>query len=193
MKALLTIVGIVILFAVGAAAFVWTGMFNIAATEPHWEITSELIGIVRDRSIAVHSQAVSLPPFDEKKLLPKGVEHYHEMCRICHGAPGQPPELFAQGLYPGPANLLSGDVQAEWSDRELFWIIENGLKMTGMPAFGPTHERDELQGMVAFLRRLPKLSPEEYAELVRKAGGGERTGANGHVHGVSENEHHHGP
>jgi hypothetical protein len=170
MKTMLTILAVGILLAAGAAVFVWTGGFNIAATDPHWDITLQMIEVVRDRSIAVHSRSVSLPPFDESKLLRTGAGAFQEMCRDCHGAPGQPSEAFAQGLYPAPANLLSGEVQAEWSDKELFWIVQNGLKMTGMPAFGSTLEKEELMGAVALLRRLPKLGPGEYAALTQKAG-----------------------
>ena len=191
MRALLTILAIGVLLAAGAAVFVWPGGFNVAATDPHWDITLAMIEVVRDRSIAVHSRSVSLPPFDESKLLRTGAGGFHEMCKDCHGAPGQPSEAFAQGLYPAPANLLSGEVQAEWSNNELFWIVENGLKMTGMPAFGSTLEKEELLGVVAFLRRLPKLSPEEYGALAQKAGSGEgavehhpggETGADSHHH-----------
>lgn len=56
------------------------------------------------------------------------------------------------------------------NEAQLYWIIKNGIKMTGMAAFGPTHNEDELWGIVAFLRRLPKLKPEEYRSMVKAAG-----------------------
>jgi len=67
------------------------------------------------------------------------------------------------------------DVQRDLSDAELFWIVKNGLKMTGMPSFGKTHTEEQIWGIVAFLRHLPTLSPEEHAAMVKaqKAGGSE--------------------
>jgi mono/diheme cytochrome c family protein len=68
-------------------------------------------------------------------------------------------------------------VQRDLSDAELFWIVKNGLKMTGMPSFGKTHTEKQIWGIVAFLRRLPNLSPEEYAAMVKpEAEGGQKGG-----------------
>lgn len=67
------------------------------------------------------------------------------------------------------------------NDAELYWIIENGIKMTGMPAFGPTHSKDELWGIVAFVRHLPSMSPKEYQTMV-KAAGFKEEGAEDHHH-----------
>ena len=51
------------------------------------------------------------------------------------------------------------------TDGELFWIVQNGIRMTGMPAFGPTHKDEEIWKIVAFLRHLPALTPEEEKAL----------------------------
>jgi mono/diheme cytochrome c family protein len=56
--------------------------------------------------------------------------------------------------------------EGEWSDAELFWIVKNGIKMTGMPAFGPTHGDEDLWAIVAIMKELPELSEEAYAERV---------------------------
>ena len=81
------------------------------------------------------------------------------------------------GFYHEPPDLSKGI--DEWSPAELFWIIKNGIKMSAMPAFGPTHKDEELWAIVAFLRRLPNLSPDEYKEM-EKAAQGKR-----HEHGES--------
>ncbi len=67
------------------------------------------------------------------------------------------------------------------TDAEAFWVLKSGIKMTGMPAFGPTHDDDELWGIVGFWRRLPAMKPEQYKELIESAG----------VKAEKE-EHHHG-
>jgi len=126
------------------------------------------------------------------------------MCFGCHGAPGHELSEIAQGLNPKPPKLDAEDVQAG-SDAELYWVVKNGLRMTGMPAFGPTHEDKELWSIVAFLRRLPKLKPQEYDAMVEAAGlqKGEEEHEHHHAHepGLGEeeegtqppHEHEHGP
>lgn len=162
MRTFLLVVVVLILLA-GA---LWTGfLFNVSARVPHWAAVREAIEIVRDRSIVAHSGSVTIPPLDDPKYVREGGSGYEAMCRACHGAPGFAAEVFAKGLYPWPADLLSGGVQKEWKDNQLFWIVDNGLKMTGMPAFGATHDREDLLGIVAFLKRLPGMSTEEYQLL----------------------------
>jgi mono/diheme cytochrome c family protein len=88
----------------------------------------------------------------------------------------------ARGLLPEPPELAV--VAEEWSVAELFWITKHGIRMTGMPAFGPTHSDAELWEVVAFLRVLPALTPEAYRALLGPAADG---GHDGHGH-----EHSHG-
>ena len=173
-----TVIAIALAAAAVAAAlcaFVWFGGFNISAVDPHWEVTRKLIEIARDRSIEVRSGDVSLPPLslDDPALLKSGAAEYHRMCKACHAAPGYREEIFSQGLYPAPADLMSGQVQAQWNDGALFWIVCNGLKMTGMPSFCVTHDKEELYGVVVLLRRLPGMKAEEYRSLVEDPGTGE--------------------
>jgi len=168
------------LVGAGVVGFIWSGTYNVAANDPHWEITFKVLEQVRDRSIAAHSKGIVTPPLNDPKLVHEAFEHFHGMCRACHGAPGAPRNEFAMGLYPSPPDLASEDVQKELKDEELFWIIENGLKMTGMPSFGYTHENRELWGIVAFLRQLAHLSPEQYQSMVE---GSERHEGEHHHHG----------
>jgi hypothetical protein len=91
-------------------------------------------------------------------------------CRLCHGAPGFTENEFAKGLYPRPPNLASGSVQQETGDAQLFWIIKNGLKMTGMPAFGPTHTNEELWDIAGLVKIIPGIKPEEYRHSLTELG-----------------------
>ena len=161
---------------VGGAAFVLSGIYNVAADVPHWSVTFWLLEAVRDRSIEVHSKGIAVPPLNDKGLVQAGFPHFHEMCLFCHGGPGYPREEFAEGMYPNPPSLSSHEVQRENEDRELFWIVKNGLKMTGMPSFGKTHTDKQIWGIVAFVRSLPSLDPQTYKQMVERlsqsAGGG---------------------
>jgi mono/diheme cytochrome c family protein len=157
------------LLIAAVAAFVWSGSYNIAASVPHWKITHWFLEKVRERSITSHSKGITVPSLNNPKLVETGFKNYHEMCRLCHGAPGYSRTEIAKGLYPGPPELTKRDEERP-SDAKVYWVIKNGIKMTGMPAFGPTHSEDELLGIVAFLKRLPNLKPEEYRSLVKAAG-----------------------
>jgi mono/diheme cytochrome c family protein len=167
MKAFLLLVAAAL---VAIAAALWTGIFNVSALVPHWGITSEIIEFARDRSVEVHSRDVRIPSLDDPKLAARGASQYHETCRICHGAPGVAAEVIAQGLYPAPADLLSGESQKELGDKQLFWIIENGLKMTGMPAFGTTYQKNELIEIAAFVKHLPAMTPQQYRAATSNSG-----------------------
>ncbi len=166
----MNVVLFIVAVLIALAGALWSGVYNVSALSPHWDATRQLIEIARDRSIIMHSSNIRVPPLDDPKLAAKGSTVYQDICRDCHGAPGQPSESFAQGLYPAPANLLSGDVQKEWKDNQLFWIIDNGLKMTGMPAFGPNNDRETLLGIVAFVNRLPGMTPEQFKAITGGSG-----------------------
>ena len=169
MKAfLIVVVAVFFLGVAGAGLFVWSGVYDIGATEPHWTVTEWFIGEARDRSIAAHSSDLRLPSPEGQRHVGAGISHYDGMCRFCHGAPGLAPYEFAKGLYPFPPPLMSEHVQ-ERADAELYWIVENGLKMTGMPAFGPTHKKVDLLGILALVRLLPDLSPQAYAIMLRSS------------------------
>jgi hypothetical protein len=161
--ALLVIFGCVL---VAGAVFVWSGTYNVAADVPHWKLTFLLLEAVRERSIAVHSEGIKVPSLNNEGLVDASLPLFHDMCRLCDGAPGYQREEFAQGLYPNPPVLSSHEVQRENGDRALYWIVKNGLKMTGMPSFGKTHSEKRLWGIVAFLRRLPSLDPTTYKGMV---------------------------
>jgi mono/diheme cytochrome c family protein len=161
---------------VGGGALVLSGAYNVAADVPHWRVTLLLLEAVKDRSIAVHSKGITVPPLNEESLVHEGFLHFHETCRFCHGGPGYPKEEFAEGLYPQPPSLNSPDLQRELGDRELYWIVKNGLKMTGMPAFGEIHPEEQLWGIVAFLRRLPSLDERTYEQMVETISGGSARG-----------------
>ena len=165
------IVTVVVVIILGGAILVWSGIYNVAADVPHYRLTFWLLDEARECSVAFHSKGIVPPSLKGQKLVAVGFPHYHEMCRLCHGAPGLPRLEFAEGLYPSPPSLVSDDVQRDLGNGELFWIVKNGLKMTGMPSFGKTHTEEQLWGIVAFLRRLPDLTPEEYGTMANNAMG----------------------
>ena len=108
------------------------------------------------------------------------------MCVTCHGAPGREPSEIGQGLNPKPPKLDTAEVQA-YSDAELYWIIAHGIRMTGMPAFGPTHEERTLWSLVAFLRKLPGMNAQQYAAMVEATSDHHPTETHTHTHSHTPN------
>jgi mono/diheme cytochrome c family protein len=157
------IAGFVLVLILGALVFISTGAYNVAATTPHNALTRWLMNTAQQRSVAVRADEVSAQPPIDSSMVRRGAEEYREMCVACHGAPGVERGTLGKGINPKPPDLAKES--AEWSDRELFWITKHGIKMAGMPAFGVTHSDEELWGIVAFLRRLESMSPDEYQRL----------------------------
>lgn len=166
---------------VAAVAFAVSGLYNVSARVPHLTPTTLLLEAVRERSIARYSNKIELPAPGDPAAAMVGAVHFDATCRKCHGAPGQPQEEFAQGLYPKPP-LLTASAK-ELSRKEIFWVIDNGLKMTGMPAFGVNHERAEIIGMTAFIEKLPDFDDQGYAQFVNQAKA--QAGGEEHHHGAS--------
>jgi mono/diheme cytochrome c family protein len=173
MRSFKVMIILIVLAAIGGGVFIWSGTYNVAANVPHWDITHQVLEQVRERSVAKHSKGIAVPPLQDRKLKEVGFREFHEMCVRCHGAPGVVREGFAMGMYPAPPDLASGNLFREMGPAEIFWVIKNGLKMTGMPAFGVNHEDDELWGIVAFLEGLPKMTPQEYTSMAEAFGGSE--------------------
>jgi len=111
MKSILIGIVVILVLMAGAAAFIWSGAYNVSARVPHLGITLWLLEKVRDQSIAAHSKGISVPSLKDGGYIELGLHHFHPMCRLCHGAPGYPREEFAQGLYPSPPLLASNRVQ----------------------------------------------------------------------------------
>jgi mono/diheme cytochrome c family protein len=153
----------------GITAYVFSGFYNISAMVPHWSITFDILEEARDQSISYHSKGIVAPSLKDPKMEDAGFHHFQDTCRLCHGAPGIGPSEFAQGLYPSPPDLASSDLHREMNDSKIFWIIKNGLKMTGMPSFGVTHSDQEIWDIVAFIDRLSTLQPDQYKAIVKEA------------------------
>ena len=96
----------------------------------------------------------------------KALQHYADHCAACHANDGSGDTEIGRGLYPRVSDMRAPETQS-LSDGELFSIIEHGIRLTGMPAWGtgtPESERDSW-GLVHFIRRLPKLSSDDIERI----------------------------
>lgn len=168
---LLGIATVIVLIIIGGAIFIWSGVYNVAADVPHWKITYFLLQEARNRSVSYHSRDIKAAYPEGKVSLETGFHHFHEMCRLCHGAPGFKRTEFAEGLYPSPPGLNTGKIQHELSQAKLLWLVRHGLKMTGMPSFDKTHTDEQIRDIVAFVEKLPDMTAGKYMEMVRSEEG----------------------
>jgi mono/diheme cytochrome c family protein len=153
-----------VVFLLGAAAVIYAGLYDVAATTPYWSATSWLLEVARTRSVKAQAAGIVVPPglTDPAKVI-IGVEHYAAHCAVCHGAPGVPKGDIARGLNPSPPDLAKS--AQLYSPAELFWIVKHGIKMTAMPSWSD-HSDEELWATVGFLEKLVGMSEQDYAKLV---------------------------
>jgi mono/diheme cytochrome c family protein len=161
-KQVIIISAVIVAVIAFPAAFISLGAYNFAADAPHTQLVVDLIDYARDRSVEERARDVTVPSLEDPKMIAAGAGHYAEMCTGCHLAPGMADNEMRPGMYPKPPALAT---MAAEDPAERFWIIKHGLKMSGMPAWGVTHSDDEIWAIVAFLQKLPSLSPEQYRAM----------------------------
>ena len=157
-----------VLALTAAVIFVWSGVYNIAANEKHWEITGLLLEIVRERSIEARIDDIVAPPLVEQKLIARGAINYEEMCAQCHLSPGIESSELYEGLYPQPPIFHKRD-NATHEPEEMFWVVKNGIKLTAMPAWEKSHSDEQIWELVAFILAIEKMSPEDYMNITKTA------------------------
>ena len=172
MKYLIGAASVLVILLVGSLIFIYSGLYNMSATVHHNKITLWMINTLRDNSIKHYANDTSIKPpnLSDSSLILKGYTHYSRMCAGCHGAPGRDQgELAQKGFYPHPPPLVR--TAKEFTPQQLFWITKYGLKMTAMPAFGPTHSDDKIWTIVAFVQKLPYMTKEQYLFLANETKG----------------------
>lgn len=157
------------------AAFIGSGVYNVAADDPHWSITHWALDTMRDRSVRVRSTDLEVPALGDEQLIRGGAGNYDSMCATCHLSPGAADTELSLGLYPVPP---AWSVLGATDPRDAFWVIKHGIKMSGMPAWGKSMDDAYVWGMVAFLQQLPGMTAEQYKVLVASSPG--------HSHGGGE-------
>lgn len=165
-------IGALLLAAGMAVGFIFIGLYPIAANEPHSVAIGWVLTALQENSVRVHASLDDreMPDLNDPSLQALGAIVYAEHCAVCHGAPGVERAILGRGLNPDPPRLAT-EVR-DWSDDQLYWIVANGLKMAGMPAFQPGLSDEQVWSTVAFMRALPNLTPEDYREALAAAPSG---------------------
>ena len=169
----LTVVVAIVLIALGAASILHNGL------SAHANPTALEIMLARNaRHLAIPARARKMqnPVAETQENLRDDRLHFADHCAVCHANDGSGDTMIGRNLYPKPPDLRKEETQ-KLADGELFWIIENGVRFTGMPAFGGEHgSQQDSWKLVRFIRHLPHLSDEERMEMERynPKGPGER-------------------
>ena len=190
--AVLTVLLTLVVLIIGGLIFMYAGAYNVAATDGHTALARWALNTGQVRSVAVRAEEVPDPPPVDSSMIGHGFDHYRAMCVVCHGAPGVDRGEFGKGLTPTPPAL--SEVAGEWNPKELFWITKHGIKLAGMPAFGPTHSDEEIWGIVAFLEELEGMTAQEYAQWEARfapAPGDTAAASSGHSHTPGAPAHSH--
>ena len=180
------------LLAVGAGAFVYSGLYNIGADDHHTKPVFTVLQTLRNRSIHLRSADLTVPNLEDPQLILKGAGQYAAMCTECHLKPGMNNSELRPGLYPQPPNLS----QVRIDPKVAFWAIKHGIKMSAMPAWGGSHDDPTIWSMVAFLQKLPGMTPAQYKDIVARAPPDDDMdmgeGGHSHSHGGDADEATHG-
>jgi mono/diheme cytochrome c family protein len=164
-----TLVLLIVALAGGAGLTYWyvqrAAPFSARGVPTRLE--SEVALRLRHLSIPAADRARANPLPANAENLREGLEHFADHCAVCHGNSGAGDTAIGRGLYPKPPILRDARTQS-LSDGELFAIIQNGIRFTGMPAFGGEggdHDVQDSWRLVQFIRHLPKITDKELAEM----------------------------
>lgn len=181
--------GALALFLLGnviALVVVLSGAYNIAATNPHTALGEWAFDTAFVKSVQGQAGDIAAPGLTPA-MVDAGAPEYKAMCAQCHGGVGESRAYWAEGMRPRPPALA--ETAGKWSAAEVFWLVKHGAKMTGMPAFGPTHDDATIWNIAAFVKALPAMPAERYAAYTSEHGGGAEAAENGHSHAAGTPPH----
>lgn len=190
----LMVLFLLVIFAGAAYLAVAFRRHGFSAREKPWQLEEFFARQARRFATPAGAREPKKPYPLTPESLTSAREHWVAHCSSCHGLDGSGNTTIGRNLYPKTPDMRGAATQ-KLSDGELFYIITNGIRFTGMPAWGDEHTPEETSQLVSFVRRLPHLSSEELREMERLASGrqeGQRpSAAKPHVHGAGGRPHKH--
>jgi cytochrome c len=153
-------IAIVVLVPLGAYTFIKSGIYDVGAARPHTKLTEWMTHETMIHSVRRHSANVQAPASFTRAQILAGFCQYETHCVACHGASAIARQRWVDGQEPAPPYLL--DVSQRFDRAGLFWIVDHGIKMTGMPAWRGTMSEQQIWDTVAFLEAMPKMNSQDY-------------------------------
>jgi len=159
------IIGLAVILAILIVLFINSGIYDVAATYPDSAPVAWVLSNTMDHSVERHARGIKVPALDDPAMIQAGLRRYKENCVMCHGAPGVRVGEVGRGLNPKPPRLT--ETAGDWKRNELFWITKHGIRMSGMPAWGVTNSDNDIWAIIAFVQKLPSMTPSEYQTFGR--------------------------
>ena len=162
LKFLASIGVLAILGAIVVGIYFLGGYYSVAGTAPDPSLVAWALAQVRTASIERHAKDNPPLSLNDPAIVQAGAHAFSERgCVNCHGGPGVKWAKFSEGLHPDPPDLK--EIANERTPPQLFWVIKNGINMTGMPSFGAIEvSDDEIWTIVAFVKKLPSVSDDDF-------------------------------
>jgi mono/diheme cytochrome c family protein len=156
--------------AAGAAALLYSGIYNVAATSEHTRLVYFALEDGMRASVRRRVEDMRVPADLDEAALLQGAHCFHTNCVQCHGAPGVAPASFSKGLLPTAKNLTQ--TARDWPIEHVYWTTRHGIRMTAMPAWEYRLGDRELWSIAAFVdRELPYLTAQQYQDRITAAAG----------------------
>jgi mono/diheme cytochrome c family protein len=167
-------VATVVAMSVFALGFAGLGFVPVSADAKPGAIEEWLADFAREAAIERAAPAGGSPVAPTPESLVAGATLYRDNCSGCHGSPDTKDNVFASSLYPPAPQFLgaSGPQTVHDADGELFVVIRDGIRLTGMPTFAHMLKEDETWKLVTFLKHLDSLPPAALAALASPSSGG---------------------
>jgi mono/diheme cytochrome c family protein len=156
---------LVVLGGIAAMVILLSGAYSTAATKQHFWITYRLLEVGLRFSVAAAADEITVPDLKRVADLNEGVACYREHCVQCHGAPGVPPAALGMGELPSPSSLPQS--AREWPEAELYYVVQKGIRMSGMPAWEYRISDDALWSTVAFIKTMPFQTRASYERMAQ--------------------------
>ena len=152
---------ILVAFLLGAGAVIFAAQFNLSAVPEPRRVEARAATLGKHWIISRNVREHPVPePSSGPSSLDSGGMTFNGDCAFCHGQDGKTPTDVGQAMYPRVPSLASPEVQ-QWSDAELFWIIHNGNRYSGMGAFGKSLSDEQIWDLVHYIRSLREPAPGE--------------------------------
>ncbi len=161
--ALATLAALAAAGLVVAGLVVGVGLYNVSAAAGHLPGVSWVLHTTYRHSVGLRAPSADAVPLLTDDMAAVAARHFDTACRVCHAAPGERRSATVRSLVPEPPPIERA-VEG-WQPRHLFWIVLNGVKMSGMPHWPAENRRDEAWMMAAFLDRVRDMTPAAYAAL----------------------------
>ncbi|KEJ95297.1 Cytochrome c553 [Pseudosulfitobacter pseudonitzschiae] len=172
-----TLAALAVCGVIAAAAVVGFGLYNVSARQGHLPGVEWVLHTTFKQSVRLRAPDASEVPDDlnHADRVQLGALHFQGACAFCHSVPGQPRSATAQAMNPPPPHI--SEAAAKWEPQHMFWIVEQGVKMSGMPHWPADGRGDEIWSVVAYLNAVPDMTAQDQTALTGDGSGAARCSA----------------